>query len=295
MKKNQNEKLSSSLQENLEDTLTRLTPPTDDVNYSKAKFQNWSCILYEDTTDYDCLSLLSDIEQYCNDKGYLFCSILHDKDYYLQNTYDDNYNLVGKVGELKKPHLHVLVAQDSYSYLCDLSTRFHLQQHYFQRVKKVDAYINYLTHKDEPKKHLYSFDDIHTNRPNFVGYVLDTYHINDVMHYVYNRCCDDTKNFNFRDLVSYCVDNGLQIKPKDFQLIRELINEHKSIYHQNIQLDNSLDKARVRSLAQLKKSCDEELNHVKKINKLSNVFDRVNVLNDDGSINTIMCVQRKEK
>ena len=115
------------------------------------------CILYPDSSEYDCDILLNRLYSFWPHS----CYIKHDKDFYselevekwkAENKSDD---CPFQVGELKKPHYHVVAWSKSPILLGNAATKFDLPSNYVQRAKSLKGAIQYLIHKNESWKYQY--------------------------------------------------------------------------------------------------------------------------------------------
>lgn len=123
------------------------------------KFQ---CILYPDSTEYDCDILINRLGSFWAHA----CYILHDKDFYSElevEKWQAEHNSLDcpfKIGELKKPHYHVVAWTKSPILLGNAASKFDLPSNYVQRVKSLKASIQYLIHKNDSGKYQYDVSAI---------------------------------------------------------------------------------------------------------------------------------------
>jgi hypothetical protein len=89
--------------------------------------------------------------------------------YYRYDAIDDSHKRVSRdwlpprVGELKKPHYHVICRFDYSLTMADALGKLDLagiSLAYIERVNSEDSYIRYLCHLDNPEKYQYSMTDV---------------------------------------------------------------------------------------------------------------------------------------
>ena len=118
------------------------------------KFQ---CILYPDSKEYNCDILRNRLGSFWDHSA----SILHDKDFYTETEVETwlaehkSDECPFKIGELKKPHWHIVVWNKSPILLGTAATKLDLPSNYVQRVKNLKRAIQYLIHKNNPEKYQY--------------------------------------------------------------------------------------------------------------------------------------------
>lgn len=192
-------------------------------DFQGKKAKNVTCIMYlEDwgKTYGELLEFLSDWPYKCA------CSPVHDKDkysgYQAQKWIADhmvNGELpqevidagIPKEGQLKKPHVHVMVIGSGPRYAdfwAQEFARFH-EVNYFEAVRDPDKLLRYFAHMDNPEKAQYSCLDIH----GFGGMDLGALMSNDdtsklqtlieVMEYVF-----ECNIMHYNKLVRYAFSTG---------------------------------------------------------------------------------------
>lgn len=134
--------------------------------YTKAqekKARNFVFVLYPDSQSYDCQLLLNRLSSFW-DKFYY---ILHDRDTYSEDDLDDfiskNPGLYPDwhIGDLKKPHYHVVAHVDSPCMLGRAMKKAGLESGVFicNDIKKA---VQYLVHLNHPSKFQYSKEEVIT-------------------------------------------------------------------------------------------------------------------------------------
>lgn len=133
---------------------------------AKKRARVWAFVCWDESTDYDLLCrTISDLHTPA------VISPLHDMDAYTESDVDAwkvrhegmDWSVldVPGVGELKKPHWHVLISwAGSKSYLQMLEAFDQVGVRYFQKVESKGGYIRYMVHMDDPDKAQYSMDNL---------------------------------------------------------------------------------------------------------------------------------------
>lgn len=128
------------------------------VNHSRKRCFN--LILYPDSIDYDCSSLLKSISS----SGDSFAYILHDRDSYLHDVFDsDSGELLYSSGSHKKNHVHVVLYYKDARTISSISKQYDIPENMIEIVKSVKGIYRYLVHKDDPEKFQYDISDVVTN------------------------------------------------------------------------------------------------------------------------------------
>ena len=194
----------------------------------KEQDRKFSCILYPDSTTYNIEICLNNVR--CRWTQYYY--ILHDCDRYTNsdviNWIDEN-SVIGEpepvcpfsVGDLKKPHYHVVVYCDSPRLLGNATKSLGLicsqgeddQSNFVERVVNFKQSVRYLTHIDHPDKFQYKRSEIHFDKSyppdkyfsgaDFVG---DCKLISNFLS-KWNIYENGLLSYNF--LMSWILDNGV--------------------------------------------------------------------------------------
>lgn len=186
----------------------------------------WS-VLYPDSESYDCNAIIKEI----TDRSIKYAYILHSEDEF---TADDPFEDVPeeKIGQKKKPHIHVLFEFDNAIQLGLVSNMIGLSSNFIQRVKNKRGALRYLVHKDNPEKHQYEICDIVNNYDN-----LQKKFFNDddgimkaqkIIEYIMScdHYCSITQIANW-SIANYCWDEFRRGQ----HLFTAIINEHNLDYH----------------------------------------------------------------
>lgn len=111
----------------------------------KNRSRNFCLVLYdEDETHKACLDKLS--------TGYQYIAIRHDKDRW---TEDDTLPDGANVGDLKKPHWHVIIKFPQARWDTALAKELGISLNYIQRCVSYDGSLLYLVHHGLPHKYQY--------------------------------------------------------------------------------------------------------------------------------------------
>lgn len=177
----------------------------NDREYQEGK--NFQCILYQDSESYDCKLLLARLE-YFWDKFYY---ILHDKDVYTEYDYDkylmDYQDLpIWKVGELKKPHYHVVCHNESNMTLGRASTKYGIPSNMVERCKSLKSSVQYLIHLNNKDKFQYHTEEIITNDMD-IGNLLNNNSANEkarsLIEFIYSDDC-----YSLFSLSEFAINTG---------------------------------------------------------------------------------------
>lgn len=120
------------------------------------KKRNHRVILYcEDPSHVKALEIIK--------SNYDYAYILHDKDTYLEDK--ENETGLHKVGELKKPHWHVVLSNKKGNsiYNTALAKKLGIEKNYIKVCDYLDEALLYLIHFQELEKYQYPIDDVISN------------------------------------------------------------------------------------------------------------------------------------
>lgn len=262
---------------------------TTEQKENKHKF--FTLIMYRDTEDN--IVLLENVKNKlkCEScKDYFKNShiiIDHDNDVYDEDTFDEHFRLLGKKGELKKPHTHLYIMTNTEFTTSDFCKKLGIKYNsYTVKTPKPSSFescIVYSIHLNSPTKYQYARTLIDTNIKEYVDYVLDNYNcyynpLTFCIQYL-NMDIHKDKKVSFKtfltDYVSseFCDYKSLQ---KNYSMIRDMINEHnREIKDVVIPMANAAiraaDRAEVKALA-----LNEELrtNAASMHNKLIDLADQ---------------------
>lgn len=111
-------------------------------NDLRDRFRLFTCVLYDETTDYNIDEVLRNIKSY---KNYAF--IKHDKD-------------INVKGEIKKTHYHCIVKVDNATTISAISKKIGIPDNYVKNVRNERSMVRYLVHIDDKDKYQYDIKDI---------------------------------------------------------------------------------------------------------------------------------------
>lgn len=154
----------------------------------------------EDETHVDKLEYIKNFYEYAY--------ILHDKDVWEEDTEEH------KIGELKKPHWHVIIRLNNPRSIESLKKE--LQMKHIETCNFY-AYTRYLIHKDQPQKYQYNKNEIITNIQLRVDNALKRdYNAQEqdsriLLDYIFNK---QGGVLTFKMLVQYAIDNNCLIELK---------------------------------------------------------------------------------
>lgn len=91
-----------------------------------------------------------------------------------------------------KPHTHFVFRTNGSRTVAQVADRLEISPQYVQVVRKLTAMYRYFVHADDPDKHQYSLDDVHTNHINDFRIALEGNDQKDVytLYRDYKRLCD---------------------------------------------------------------------------------------------------------
>jgi len=150
-----------------------------DKEHSQQKTMQYCSIeLYTETESYDFNKVFKRIKKYCEKNGSQYVAMLHDSDFYSENTFNDLHQLVGTKGQKKANHYHVLISFKYRVLLSDIAVKFGIEERWIKILKKsidFDNMIVYLTHikYDESVKHHYSPSLFDSNITDYCQFIYD--------------------------------------------------------------------------------------------------------------------------
>lgn len=101
--------------------------------------------------------------------------VLHDKDCFSESDYDkyllahNGLNPDWSIGDLKKPHYHLIGYSSSPCVLGRAAERFGCPSYLVQKVKRQKESIQYLIHLNNPEKYQYQPEEVITNDPEILS------------------------------------------------------------------------------------------------------------------------------
>lgn len=213
----------------------------------------------------------------------------HDKDFYTEKTFNSQYQLIGNVGELKKPHYHLYVVLNSNKTISDIASEFNITCNRVQSFKEKHFRnkILYLTHicYSPLEKYIYDKDIIVSNVMDYVNYVYETFNpIKNIYQIILEKIDNSQSHYiKKRDILELIMSYDLTKEyEKHYKLIIDLIEEHNYLFRDEITTRKQLER-------------DRENCKAKEIIKQKNILDAFGILNVDENNEIIYKVKKKEK
>lgn len=196
----------------------KLIMPTKEYTQNQKTLKYCSVELYPDSDSYNFDKVYSNLKDYCSLHKVSYVSMYHDSDFYSENTFNSQKELIGVKGQKKKNHYHVLLSFVNRVGLNDLSLALGIEDRWIKILKHdydFDNMIVYLTHikYDESVKHHYSPTLFDSN-------------ISDYCTFIYDRAISELES-NSNNPVSYTMKllQGLNHKTNVQQIIEVLMYE----------------------------------------------------------------------
>ena len=236
----------ANLQEQMQLLADRLPQPTEEVNTKKVQF--FTMLLYTEDDHYNINEVLDKIRSLSEDKGWSYSMILHDKDFYTEETFDDFGHLLGHMGDLKKPHYHVVIATPYAVAISDIATWLGIAQRFIDNLKNTNRYkgmILYLTHINHPEKFQYPIGDVESNVSQFCHFLFNSYEIKPDIHVVFrDYACPLNTRISRAGWYNYIMDNYPQLYPevkKEWYVFRDVIPEMEAYNIRNAKRKKVID------------------------------------------------------
>lgn len=119
----------------------------------------WTLLLYKDSESYDTEQIIKEIKSKYNS-----IYILHDKDTYNEDIYNEDNSIKHKKGEIKKKHYHIVLKFKNYKWLNTLSEELNIEMNYFQKINNLENILCYLIHYKEDNKYHYGLEEVKGSR-----------------------------------------------------------------------------------------------------------------------------------
>lgn len=149
-----------------------------------------------------CITSCIDVKEYF--------IILHDKDVWCDNVYNENGEIKYLKGDFKKPHFHCYIGfndygRKTYSIFCDY---FKTLSNSFKPIKNIDSALKYGIHYGYSDKYQYNRNDYITNNFDRIDKVLSTCtcDIEDLLYRLYDNIIN-LKVYDNETLVTFFKDN----------------------------------------------------------------------------------------
>lgn len=187
----------------------------------------WSCKIYPDSMNLDYADIIKKMGVKCA------VSPIHDRDV---------FNSGDNVGQLKKPHYHLLFKFNSGYRLSDFAQIVDTIQGdtHVTLVRDCNVYHDYLWHKNEIDKFIYDPNDIYYINSNRFDYVTSEF--KEILNYM-----DDNKIMSFRQLTRRLrndeQDNLLEYVSRNPYYIMQYINDcNQTLYGRLQNLMDTVNK-----------------------------------------------------
>lgn len=120
--------------------------------------------------------------------------IIHDKDIKDKET-----------GELKKPHIHFIVEQDTPTTLSAIANKLGVRDNYLQFCRNFRSQMRYLIHADDPEKFQYNPEEVQTNlsKSKYFSGVSDVQKAQHIFNFIMQEECTSPSK-----LVSWACETG---------------------------------------------------------------------------------------
>ena len=188
-----------------------------------ARSRVWVSVLYPENDDHmKVISLLSQCQA---------VYILHDKDVY------DDVAEEHKIGDLKKPHFHVVIRFNSQRTATAVANDFGIEPNYFRPTSNIDKALEYLIHFNNEEKYQYSVNDVKGDK-DLIRKLVECVEndgqsegdrVNDLIDYI--ASCK--KFISITDFSKYCASVGKwDIFRRSAVIFIKMIDEHNAyIFH----------------------------------------------------------------
>lgn len=246
---------------------SKLIIPKKEYKNSQKTIKYCSIELYPESESYDFDKVFEKIKEYCKTNQASYVSMLHDLDYYTEDTFDHQYKLIGRKGQKKSAHVHCLLSFGKRVDLNGFANTIGIEERWIKILKHdydFDNMIVYLTHikYDESIKHHYSPSQFDSNISDYCQFIYDNA-ISEIESNEENivTFCLGVLKANKSKKVTYemmldCVlaDGTYNINDynKYYRVIKDLISEHNLAI--NIAIDSEKEKDMI---AMLKKQIGE--------------------------------------
>lgn len=236
-------------------TAKRVTRKGDEATANTHKLDRFNLLLYVDTEDYCTESVLEKVRT--NDHIGSYAYILHDRDFYTEETFDRHGNLLGHIGEMKKAHYHVTVSLNSRYTISDIGLWLGIPQRFIEKCKSFDGSILYLTHRNAPEKVPYNNDEIVTNIKPYTEYLYNNYQPKDAPIKLLWQYLESNDYPTISGFVRYVGDDRVPELVKYWSMIRSILDENKSGYLEKVEVMSSVKQDNIRYMTAIKDLCNK--------------------------------------
>lgn len=279
--------LKVSLEESIKKVVDNLDKKPKDINdFLDTKTIGLTIELYPEDENYDCDKVLKAIVERCTELDCLYAYCLHDNDFFSENTFDSNKRLIGRKGQKKKNHYHVVIMFNYPTVIGDFMLSIGFSQiRFVKKLKKpleVDNMILYLSHIKYPNKHQYHNNGdvtgyIESNRFDYCNYLHLTYHPKSAIKYAIKLSQENTHRYIRKEDVFLACDEaeiGYDDYLKAYRVVKDIIDEH----NRELEIISpNLEKAYVRQMSEMNKKEESLKKSDKAIRELAETFGSIRV------------------
>lgn len=254
--------------------------PNKEYDKEQKTMEYCSIEVYEVSESYDSEKVINNIKNYCASHNGRYAIMLHNKDYYSENTFDSNYRLIGRKGDKKANHYHCVISFKNRVYLNDIALKFGIEDRWIKILKHdydFDNMIVYCTHvKYDPlvKEH-YSPTLFDSNILDYCSYLYD--HVvqmiesedNNIIGYVIEFFGHIKKKCSYESVFGAILQGNYSVSDynKYYRVIKDLLIEHNQLFDAKIQEEKTTDMIQMLQgqLADVQHNLDVVLNENKKL------------------------------
>lgn len=210
----------------LKDTVKRMPKKDDQVNLSK-RLACINLLLYPETTSYNYNDVIRTIETSSHISSYAY--IVHDRDFFTEETYDKKGHFIGHKGQKKDPHTHVVIALTSPSLISDISSWLGIPERFIEKCKNFENSLLYLTHRNAEDKVPYSCDEVTSNIDQYIRYIYNSYvPKRSPIQYLY-MYLDTTEYPTYRQFIKFVPEEYWKDIRPYWSMIRDILGECKKL------------------------------------------------------------------
>lgn len=160
-------------------------------------------------------------------KSYDYAGITHDKDVWTAE--DEKKNPEHKQGELKKPHIHVVLRTSNATWNTALCKELNLDIQFCEQVKNFERSLQYLLHYNEPDKTQYSLDNVYGGLKTKLAESIQRNEksegekVVELIAYIENQ----KEHITIKSFANYCAKNGYWAEfRRSASIFIKIIDEH---------------------------------------------------------------------
>ena len=176
-----------------------------DVRASPRKL-HWDVLLYEDSTSYDCLDILYNLDSYFEQWAY----ITHDMD-------------VNADGSLKKPHIHLYGKVRNACTVTALAKKLLVPANDIAYVRNVKGCQRYLIHADNPEKAQYQIEEVISNFDivKVLDEATESKRVTQIIEYITAERTSSVLN-----VAMYAIENNCWSEfRRSYSIMKDIMNE----------------------------------------------------------------------